>query len=96
MSLHTFSIPKRLQLKPEHVAAMNCPVSFTPARFNTGEGGEEKTIITSSGPFVVTWNFRRVKSGKLYDYNIKKYADNVVADNVSFIIYCLVQGIIFN
>ncbi|WVO23090.1 uncharacterized protein IAS62_004435 [Cryptococcus decagattii] len=29
-------IPRRLQLKPEHVAYMEDPVSFTPARFNTG------------------------------------------------------------
>jgi hypothetical protein len=40
-------------------------VSFTPARFNTNQNEEEKSIITSSGPFVVTWNFRKVKQGRL-------------------------------
>jgi hypothetical protein len=75
--------PRRLQLKPEHVAWMGKNVSFTPAKFNTGEG-EEKTIITSSGPYVITWNFRRVKAGKLYDYSIKMYSEDVVADNFKF------------
>eukprot|EP01135_Chromosphaera_perkinsii_P012441 Nk52_evm52s2657 gene=Nk52_evmTU52s2657 len=71
--------PKRLQLKPEHVAFMGNQVKFTHARFNTGEYGE-KFICTSSGPFVITWNFRQVKLNKLYGYQIKQYTDNVVAD----------------
>lgn len=64
-------IPIRLKLRPEHVAYMGVEVSFTRARFNTGES-DEKYIVTSTGPYVVTWNFRRVKAGKLYDYVIKK------------------------
>jgi hypothetical protein len=40
-------IPRRLQLKPEHVAYMNEPVNFTPARFNSGPN-EETTIVTVS------------------------------------------------
>jgi hypothetical protein len=75
--------PKRLQLKPEHVAYMGGPVAFTPAKFSTGTG-EEKAIITSTGPYVITWNLRRVKQGKLFDYQIRKYGDNVVADNFRF------------
>ncbi|CAI2169985.1 17318_t:CDS:10 [Funneliformis geosporum] len=75
---------KRLQLKPEHLALMEHDVNFTPARFNTGEYETEKTIITSTGPFVITWNFRQVKLGKLNDYHIKRYSDDVVADNFRF------------
>lgn len=77
-------IPRRLQLRPEHLAYMQHDVSFTPARFNTGIDKEEKTIVTSSGPFVITWNFKRVKQGKLDDYQIKKYQSNVVADDFKF------------
>ncbi|KAF8933330.1 hypothetical protein BGZ58_006429 [Dissophora ornata] len=73
----------KLHLKPEHVAAMKQAVSFTPARFNAGVNEEEKTIVTSTGPYVITWNFRRVKNGH-YDYQIKQYADDVVADNFKF------------
>lgn len=76
-------IPKRLQLKPEHIAYMGAQPSFTPARFSTGQS-EEKSIITSSGPFVITWNMRRVKQGHLYDYQIKRYEDTVVADNFRY------------
>ena len=74
--------PKRLQLKPEHVAWMNTTIQFTPARFNTGED-MEKTIVTTTGPYVITWNFRRVKAGRLYDYTIKKYPTTVVAGKFS-------------
>lgn len=76
-------IPKRLQLKPEHVAYMGQQPSFTPARFSTGQS-EERAIITSSGPYVITWNMRRVKQGHLHEYQIKKYEDTVVADNFRY------------
>lgn len=75
--------PRRLQLRPEHVAFMGAPPAFTPARFSTGQA-EERAIITSTGPFVITWNLRRVKQGHLYDYQIKRYDDRVVADNFRF------------
>jgi hypothetical protein len=75
--------PIRLSLKPEHVAYMSTPVSFTPARFSTGSS-EQRSIITSTGPFVVSWNFRRVKQGRLFDYQLKRYADTVVADDFRF------------
>ncbi|KAJ3070723.1 hypothetical protein HDU98_006244 [Podochytrium sp. JEL0797] len=82
-------IPIRLQLRAEHVAYMGGSVSFTPARFNTSGGSgsagfEETSIVTSTGPFVVTWNFRRVKQGKLNDYTIKQYGQDIVADNFKF------------
>lgn len=75
--------PKRLQLKPEHVAYMGGQVSFTPARFSTGQS-EERSIITSTGPYVITWNLRRVKQGHLGDYQIRRYEDKVVADNFRY------------
>ena len=75
--------PRRLQLKPEHVAWMGTNVSFTHARFNTGPGSE-KTIVSSSVPYVITWNFDRVKIGKVHDYSIKQYAEDVLVDNFKF------------
>jgi hypothetical protein len=38
----------------------------------------------STGPYVVTWNFRRVKAGYLDDYQIKKYPQKIIADNFVF------------
>ncbi|KAG0238197.1 hypothetical protein BGX31_003333 [Mortierella sp. GBA43] len=76
-------IPILLELKPEHKSAMKTPINFTPARFNMGINEEEKTIVTSTGPYVITWNFRRVKLGHK-DYNIMEYSDTVVADNFKY------------
>ena len=37
-----------------------------------GEGQEENAIVTSTGPFVVAWDFSKVKKGRLEKYEIKK------------------------
>ncbi|KAA1466428.1 VID27 cytoplasmic protein [Dentipellis sp. KUC8613] len=76
--------PKRLQLRPEHVAFMNHSISFTPARFNLGEGQEENAIVTSTGQYVIAWDFGKVKKGQMDRYEIKKYEDLVVQDNFRF------------
>ncbi|KAI0650792.1 VID27 cytoplasmic protein [Trametes meyenii] len=77
-------IPRRLQLRAEHVAYMDHSVSFTPARFNMGEGKEENAIVTSTGQYVVAWDFAKVKKGQLDKYEIKKYDQHVVQDNFKF------------
>lgn len=53
-------------------------------RFNTGEGAQENAIVTSTGEFVVAWDFAKVKKGLLDKYEIKKYEDHVVQDNFKF------------
>jgi len=75
--------PRRLQLRKEHIAQMGGKISFTPARFNTGTN-LETSIVTSSGPFIVTWNFRKVKQNKLNEYQIKQYKETVVADQFRY------------
>ncbi|KAG8900651.1 hypothetical protein FRB99_005830 [Tulasnella sp. 403] len=77
-------VPKRLQLKPEHVLYMGSEVSFTPARFNTGPDQDETSIVTSSGPYVIAWDFKKVKQGVLDKYEIKQYDDKVVQDEFRF------------
>lgn len=42
------------------------------SRFNMGEGQEENAIVTSTGQFVVAWDFAKVKKGQLDKYEIKK------------------------
>ncbi|KAF9510843.1 hypothetical protein BS47DRAFT_1377366 [Hydnum rufescens UP504] len=76
-------LAKRLTLTPQHVAYMG-EISFTPARFNTGPDQVEKSIVTSSGPYVIAWDFNRVKKGQKDKYEIKQYGDTVVADNFRF------------
>jgi hypothetical protein len=75
-------IPRRLKLKQEHELHVG-EVNFTPAKFNTGPDVLEKTIITSTGPFLIAFNFRSVKAGK-NEYKIKRYDETVVADNFRY------------
>jgi len=76
--------PLRLMLKPEDIVKHKIKdVSFTPAHFNTGSS-LEKNIVTSTGPFVVVWNFRQVKAGRRNAYQIRRYRDNIVADEFEY------------
>ncbi|KAH6606058.1 vid27 family [Trichoderma cornu-damae] len=80
--------PRRLALSPEHVAQFyhetGQPVSFTPAKFNTGEGAEETSIITASGPYIIEWNLKRIVRGMKTPYKIKRYEEKVMADDFKF------------
>ena len=62
---------------------MQASVNFTPARFNTGPD-QETSIVTSTGQYIITWNFKKVKKGRLYDYHIKKYDDVIVAEGFKY------------
>ena len=80
--------PRRLGLTPSHVAQFQhetkAPLAFTPARFNTGEGLDETTIITATGPFVITWSMKKVLACRKDPYSIKRYSEEVKADNFRF------------
>lgn len=80
--------PRRLGLTPSHVAQFQhetgAALSFTPARFNAGEGLTETSIITATGPFIVTWNMKKVLRGSKDPYSIKRYAEEVKADNFKY------------
>lgn len=76
--------PKRLQLSPVHVAMMQGQICFTPAKFNKGKDTEEKTIVTSSGPYVISWELSRVIRGETDKYKIRQYADEVKEGNFKF------------
>lgn len=62
--------PRRLQLKREHIAQMGGQINFTPAKFNVGHD-KERSIVTSTGPYVITWNFRKVRQNKLDEYQVR-------------------------
>ncbi|KAK7976383.1 hypothetical protein PG989_014846 [Apiospora arundinis] len=80
--------PRRLALTPEHVAQFayetGKPVSFTPARFNTGHNGEETSIISATGPYIINWNMKKVLKGNKAPYFIKRYTEEVKADDFKF------------
>jgi len=81
--------PRRLALTPEHVAQFfyetGKHVSFTPAKFNTArDGTEETSIITATGPYIVEWNLKRIIRGSKAAYMIKRYDEDVKADDFKF------------
>ncbi|EON97323.1 putative vacuolar import and degradation protein 27 protein [Phaeoacremonium minimum UCRPA7] len=80
--------PRRLALTPEHVAQFAYEtgkgVAFTPAKFNVGEGTEETSIITATGPYVIEWNLKKVLRGNKAPYMIKRYTDEVKADDFRY------------
>ena len=43
-----------------------------PRQRGEGEGKEENAIVTSTGQYVVAWDFAKVKKGQLDKYEIKK------------------------
>lgn len=80
--------PRRLALTPEHVAQFAYEtgkgVSFTPAKFNTGTASEETSIITATGPYIIEWSLKKVLGGKKAPYLIKRYTDDVKADDFKY------------
>lgn len=77
-------IPRKLTIKNEDIVKHGMgPIRFTTAHFNTGSS-LERSIVTSTGPFIVIWNFRQVKMGRLGSYKIKRYQDTIIADNFTY------------
>ena len=44
-----------------------------------GQDQEENAIVTSTGAFVVAWDFAKVKKGQLDKYEIKKYVRSLLS-----------------
>lgn len=80
--------PRRLALTPSHVAQFQyetkAPLAFTPARFNTGVDDKETSIITATGSFIITWNMKKVLDGRKDPYTIKRYEEEVKADDFKY------------
>ena len=76
--------PRRLMIKPQDIAKHRMgEINFTAAHFNTGSS-LERSIVTSTGPFIVTWNLRAIKLGKLDSYQIKRFRDKIVANDFAY------------
>ena len=80
--------PRRLALSPSHIAQFQhetkSALSFTPARFNTGIDDKETSIITATGPFIITWNMKKVLANRKDPYTIKRYEEEVKADDFKY------------
>ncbi|CEP20398.1 unnamed protein product [Cyberlindnera jadinii] len=60
------------------------PLKFTKAHFNVGLDSKEQTIVTSTGPYAITWSLKKILRGDADPYLIKMYSNDVVADNFKF------------
>eukprot|EP00461_Guttulinopsis_vulgaris_P004495 UN04497 len=76
--------PLKLTISPEDRLKYGIEqVHFTKARFNTGtmSNTQERWIATSTGPFIVTFDFEKIKSGgPRNSYKIKQSDDVIVRD----------------
>lgn len=72
--------PFKLTVDPKDIVKYQIKqVNFTPARFNNGDHINETSIVTSTGKFLVTWNFEKVKKGMLRGgYKIKNLHSHAV------------------
>jgi len=72
--------PYILRLKNKDIIKYNLrEVEFTKAHFDIGLNSEEHWIVTSTGPFIIKWNFRHLKkNGVVNDYQIRKAKHNIV------------------
>ncbi|OII77785.1 hypothetical protein cand_014240 [Cryptosporidium andersoni] len=77
---------KKLRIKQEDLYIYGIDeVSFTPARFDQPLGTDRETkIITSTGFFVIVWDFEAIKRGDLNAYTIKQ-VDRRVEDCSTYI-----------
>lgn len=77
-----------LKIAPEHVAYMQATtkqsLDFSKAYFNTGVNVKEQTIVSSSGPYAITWSLKKILRGDAEPYMIKRYSSKVVADNFKY------------
>lgn len=79
-----------LRVSPEHASYMitytKKPIKYTRAYFNTGVGQKEKNIITSTGPFAITWSLNKtIQQGNGNNaYYIKRYDSDIIDDNFKF------------
>ncbi|KAI9221823.1 VID27 cytoplasmic protein-domain-containing protein [Blastocladiella britannica] len=77
----------RLTLRPEHLAKLssgaNGMVKFKPAKFNVSPNGET-SLVTSTGPYVISWLLKDVLDGRVNRYTVKQFAETVADDQFRF------------
>lgn len=78
-------VPKRLTISNKDIAKYKIRnMDLTPARFNNGDNIQEDSIVSSTGNYLITWNFLKVKKGNLQAYKIKKLPERAVDNQFQF------------
>lgn len=77
-----------LKISPEHASyiatSTKKPIKFSKAYFNTGINQEEQTIVTSSGPFAISWSLKKILKGQRKPYTMRRYDSKIIEDNFQF------------
>lgn len=77
-----------LNISPEHASYISTstkkPIKFSKAYFNTGINQEEQTIVTSSGPFAISWSLKKILKYQKKPYTMRRYDSNIIEDNFQF------------
>ncbi|CCF56216.1 hypothetical protein KAFR_0A07820 [Kazachstania africana CBS 2517] len=77
-----------LKISPEHasymVTSMKRSIKFTKAYFNTGVGQKEEMILTSNGPFAISWSLSKILANEQNPYTVKRYNSDIIEDNFEF------------
>lgn len=77
--------PKKLSIRPQDRVKFDIlDINFTPARFNNGDNINETSVVSSTGDFLLTWNFNYVKRGILNKYKIKKLPQYAVDNQFQY------------
>lgn len=80
--------PYILKLKPSDIAKFKISrINFTPAHFDTSNEStfEEHWIVTSTGPFIIKWNFNKLKRcGICNSYSIRRAKTKVMHNQFRF------------
>jgi len=73
--------PFRLALSSRDLTKVGGKVRFTPAKFNYAYDGTESKICTSTGRWLISWNFKQVTRTVNASYSMIEYSDDVVAED---------------
>lgn len=77
-----------LKISPEHATHIlnqtKKPLCFSRAYFNTGIGEKEDTIVTSNGPFAISWSIPKVVKGDKKPYKLDWYDSPIIENNFEF------------
>ena len=77
-----------LRVSPQHATYMlnftKKPIKFTRAYFNTGVNKQEDSILTSTGPFAVTWSLKKILKNDPNPYIVHRFESDIVEDNFKF------------
>jgi len=91
---------------PEHIEfaikqySKNATIKFSKAYFNSGRDIKESTIVTSAGPYVLSWKLSNILKGrkeptviKSFSYNNSVLEDNFVYGSNDKVIVALDRGV---